>query len=156
MPQLEINNLYSALIDPEPSVQSVFIRLYQSGAFPITDGELSVALVDDSTIARIHCDFMDDPSPTDVITFPADPSMASAGEIIVSVDHARQRSAELAEPFSRELTLYLVHGWLHLAGYDDRQPEDRKIMRAAEQKALTLLERAAALPEFKLVSERNS
>ena len=93
---------------------------------------------------------MNDPTPTDVITFPADAAMQSAGEIIVSVDHARSRAAELGEPFSRELSLYLIHGWLHLAGYDDRNDSDRAKMRAAEQIALQLVDQAPETVEFVL------
>ena len=76
--------------------------------------------------------------------------MKSAGEIIVSVDHARSRAAELGKPFSRELSLYLIHGWLHLAGYNDRKESDRAEMREAEQKALLILDKAHQAIEFKL------
>jgi len=75
---------------------------------------------------------------------------SSAGEIIVSVALARSRAAELGETFSRELSLYLVHGWLHLAGYDDRKESDRAKMREAEQKALSILDEADQAIEFEL------
>lgn len=138
--QLEINNRHSRLKSPRAATVCLFDAMVQSEKFPIGDGELSIAFVDDATIAQVHADFMGDPAPTDVITFPADPTMDSAGEIIVSVDHASSRAAELGEPFSRELSLYLIHGWLHLAGYDDRSDTDRIKMRAAEQEALALLD----------------
>lgn len=147
---LEINNRYSALADPEAAAIGLFKALHASGRFPITGGELSIAFVNDAQIAQVHADFMDDPTPTDVITFPADASMESAGEIIVSVDHARSRADELDEPFSRELSLYLVHGWLHLAGYDDRNDADRARMREAEREALAVLN-AAAKVVFRLL-----
>lgn len=155
MLQVEINNLFEALIEPEAEALRLLRCLESSGRFPIGDGELSIAFVDDATIARIHDDFMGDPSPTDVITFPADPAMETAGEIIVSVDHARSRSEELGEPFSLELSLYLVHGWLHLAGYDDREPEQRRKMRAAEQSTLKVIETGGHSPRFCLNSLRN-
>lgn len=142
MLSLEINNLSSALAEPGPAARRLFETLHASGRFPIAGGELSVVFVGDAEIARVHADFMGDPTPTDVITFPADAAMESAGEIIVSVDHARSRAGELGEPFSRELSLYLVHGWLHLAGYDDRAEADRAAMRAAEQAALAMLDAA--------------
>ena len=81
--------------------------------------------------------------------------MNSAGEIIVSVDHALDRAKELNEPFSRELSLYLIHGWLHLAGYDDRSAEDRKLMRNAEQKAMAIVEQATAVSNFQIISVTN-
>jgi len=147
---LEINNQYSRLESPEEATGELFEAIMQSGKFPIGEGELSIAFVDDATIARVHADFMDDPTSTDVITFPADPAMDSAGEIIVSVDHAYARSVELDEPFNRELSLYLIHGWLHLAGFDDRNDEDRLKMRAAEKEALALLGTGGKLPVYQL------
>lgn len=138
-PSLEISNQYSRLLAPDKATEQLFERIMESNRFPIGGGELSIVFVDDATIARVHADFLGDPSPTDVITFPADPSMASAGEIIVSVDHAIARAFELGLSVSEELSLYLIHGWLHLAGFDDRNAGDRLKMRAAEQEALALL-----------------
>jgi probable rRNA maturation factor len=128
----------------------LFEAIHASGRFPISEGELSIVFVNEAEIAKVHAKFMDDPSPTDVITFPAETKMKSAGEIIVSVDHARNRAAEFGEPFSRELSLYLVHGWLHLAGYNDSKESDRAEMRNAEQKALKILDKANHAIEFKL------
>ena len=151
---LEINNQYSALASPEVATTALLEALHASGKFPITEGELSIAFVSDEAIAQVHADFMDDPTPTDVITFPANESMESAGEIIVSVDHAISRAAELSEPFSRELSLYLIHGWLHLAGYDDRSEADRAEMRIAEQTALGVMDTATRQVEFRTVNKR--
>jgi len=146
----EISNRSEALADPDRAARSLLAALDASGRFPIAGGELSIVFVDDPEIARIHGDFMDDPTPTDVITFPADAEMESAGEIIVSVDHARARAEELGEPFSHELSLYLVHGWLHLAGYDDRTKADRAAMRQAEKAAMRLLRDQGCLDGFTL------
>ena len=129
---------------------ALFNALHASGRFPISEGELSIAFVNDANIAQVHANFMEDKSSTDVITFPAHPEMESAGEIIVSVDHALSRAAELGEPFSRELSLYLVHGWLHLAGYDDHKESDRAKMREAEQIALRILDEVDQAIEFKV------
>ncbi len=52
--------------------------------------------------------------------------------------------------FSAELTLYVVHGWLHLAGFDDLGPKKKRAMRRAEARALRLLARAGAVPQFTL------
>ncbi len=147
---LEINNQYKALDSPEAAAVTLFERLHACGKFPITEGELSIAFVSDDAIAQVHADFMADPTPTDVITFPANVAMESAGEIIVSVDHAHSRAQELGEPFSRELSLYLIHGWLHLAGYDDRNESDRAEMRLAEQAALAVIDAATQKIEFQL------
>lgn len=137
--KLEINNQYDLLNCPIEATQKLLLALEFSGKYPILKGELSIAFITDEIIAQVHEKFMEDSDATDVITFPADSHMNFAGEIIVSVDHALRRSRELSEPFSRELSLYLIHGWLHLAGYDDKTKDDRAAMRVAEQKALEIV-----------------
>ncbi|HEY0864882.1 MAG TPA: rRNA maturation RNase YbeY [Lacunisphaera sp.] len=113
-------------------------------------GELSLVFLTDPAQAKIHADFMDDPTATDVITFEGDPAAGLAGEICVSADTAKAYARTHRGDFSAELTLYLVHGWLHLAGYDDLQPAKKRRMRAAEARAMRLLRAARALPGFSL------
>jgi probable rRNA maturation factor len=146
------------------------------GGPAVPPGELSIAFLTDPALARIHASFMNDPTATDVITFEGDPSAGLAGEICVSADTAarfvglpleggpdparrscsakaakdRQAPALQAE-FSAELTLYVVHGWLHLAGYDDLLPARKRRMRAAEKRAIALLNAAKVLPAFRLI-----
>ena len=148
---LEVNNQYRALDAPEDAAILIFQTLHSSGKFPIAGGELSVAFVNDAQIAKIHGDYIGDPTPTDVITFPANNEMESAGEIIVSVDRARIRAEELKVSFSRELSLYLIHGWLHLAAYDDKNDADCAKMREAEQAALTVLDEKEVPLKFTLL-----
>jgi probable rRNA maturation factor len=118
------------------------------------EGELSIAFLTDKALARIHDDFLSDPSTTDVITFEGNAKLGSAGEICVSADTAASYASQHDHEFARELALYVVHGWLHLAGYDDLQPAKKRLMRAAEKRAMTLLEKAKALPLFLLKSSR--
>ena len=101
-------------------------------------GDLSVAFVGDREIARVHAEFMDDPSVTDVITFvgDADPVAPFAGEIVLNVDQARREGPAHGQSAKAELLLYLVHGWLHLAGYRDKRPTEAAAMRAAEARCL--------------------
>jgi len=113
-------------------------------------GELSLVFLTDPALARLHADFLGDPAPTDVITFAGDLRHGTAGEICVSVDAAARCVRSRRSAFARELTLYLVHGWLHLAGHDDLEPENKRAMRRAEARALRLLERFHALPVFRL------
>jgi probable rRNA maturation factor len=109
-------------------------------------GELSLAFLTDDALAGLHAGFLADPSPTDVITFAGDPALGLAGEICVSADTAAREAAARGRDFSDELALYLVHGWLHLAGYDDLAPAKKRTMRAAEKRALALLPRAGVGP----------
>ena len=148
---LEVNNLYHALDAPEAATIRLLKMLHSSGKFPIAGGELSIAFVSDEQIAQIHANHIGDPNATDVITFPANHEMGSAGEIIVSVDQALIRSEELKLPFTHELCLYLVHGWLHLAAYDDNNEIERAKMRVAEKEALAVLDRTDVPLKFTLL-----
>jgi probable rRNA maturation factor len=113
-------------------------------------GELSVVFLTDTALAQLHADFMADPTTTDVITFEGNAAAGIAGEICVSVDRAAAYARKHRSDFSAELTLYVIHGWLHLAGYDDLQPAKKRIMRRAEARAMRLFRVNRCLPEFSL------
>ncbi|WP_232767341.1 rRNA maturation RNase YbeY [Geminisphaera colitermitum] len=157
---MSIHNEVARLSFPSSAVQRLihildahagrFVAGGGGGGGGIPDGELSLAFLSDAALARLHADFLDDPTTTDVITFEATPGMGSAGEICVSVDTAARYAREHGHDFAEELALYIVHGWLHLAGYDDLQPMKKRRMRAAEKRAIALLRQAGALPSFVL------
>jgi probable rRNA maturation factor len=113
-------------------------------------GELSLAFLTDRALARLHGAFLRDPTTTDVITFEGDAALGAAGEICVSVDTALAYARAHRHDFATELALYVVHGWLHLAGYDDLVPEKKRAMRRAEARALRALRRTGAIPDFTL------
>lgn len=111
-------------------------------------GELSIAFLPDAALAALHGKFLGDPSATDVITFAGAAHLGQAGEICVSADAAHAFARKHRREFAEELTLYVVHGWLHLAGHDDLQPAKKRRMRAAEARALRLLRAAGAIPRL--------
>jgi probable rRNA maturation factor len=75
--------------------------------------EISIAIVSDRRIAQVHLDFMGLSGPTDVITF-------EYGEIVISAETAWAYAADFDLPVNHEVALYIVHGFLHLNGFDDR------------------------------------
>lgn len=91
--------------------------------------EVEVSFVSDDDISRVHAEFLDDPTPTDVITFPH-------GEILISLDTATQQAVENGETYEREAALYLVHGLLHLAGWNDHEATEREEMHRLQAKIL--------------------
>jgi probable rRNA maturation factor len=105
--------------------------------------ELGIVFVDDPDLARMHAEWLDDPAPTDVITFDlGDEGGGPGGELYVSTERARAVARERGLDPIREHLLYVVHGALHLCGFDDHERRDRARMRAAERKVLAKIERA--------------
>lgn len=136
---VEVSNtqLYLA-IDPDRVAR--LVRDVLEGE-AITDACLSIAVVDDATIRALNRRFLDHDWPTDVITFPLsgpdEPTLS--GELIVSAEMAAVTARESAAAPWDELSLYLVHGLLHLCGYDDRLDDDRDAMRQREGEILARL-----------------
>jgi probable rRNA maturation factor len=103
------------------------------------EAELSVTLVDDARIAQLHLDYMQIPGPTDVISFPlGDPEdpIPILGEVTVSVDTAAREANERGLTLTEELLRYVVHGTLHLFGYEDHEPVERERMLARQEELL--------------------
>ena len=113
----------------------------------VPPGELSIALLTGAALARLHDRFLGDPAATDVITFAGAPALARVRSAFPA-DAARLSPKKHRRDFSEELTLYVVHGWLHLAGHDDLQPANKRRMRAAEARAMALLRADRRIPRF--------
>ncbi len=90
--------------------------------------EVSLLLTDDDGIAALHGEYLDDPTPTDVMSFRID----DTAEVVVNVQRAREESQRRRSTIRAELALYVVHGLLHACGYDDVGARDRARMRDAE------------------------
>jgi len=107
----------------------------------VVRARISVALVNDATMARLNRDHLGHNGPTDVLSFDlrdaVDEKTAIDGEIVMSVDMAVKQARERGHAVEAELALYAVHGTLHLLGYDDRRKADAKRMHAMENEILT-------------------
>ena len=90
---------------------------------------IQFVLVDRATMARVHGNFLGDPTETDVITFPY-------GEILVCPAVAQDRAVEYGFEIEQEVLLYALHGLLHLAGHDDATPALAKEMAQAQERLL--------------------
>ena len=91
--------------------------------------EISVSIVSDRKIASLHRQFMNESGPTDVITF-------QHGEIFISAESARRNARRFGNAVARELRLYVVHGLLHLHGFNDRDEANARKMRIMQRKIL--------------------
>ncbi len=135
---VEISDTQSHLkIDKNELIRLVCSTLDAEG---IPRASVSIAIVDDATIHQLNRRHLGHDWPTDVITFPlsdpGDPTLS--GELVVSAEMAATtaRQAEV-RPWD-ELALYVVHGLLHLCGYDDAVDHDRDAMRRREAEILAI------------------
>jgi probable rRNA maturation factor len=133
---IEVSNTQNHLpLDPAELVRLARRVLHAQG---VTRAAISLAVVDDPTLHRINRLYLQHDWPTDVVTFPlSDPDdPVLAAEIVLSAEMAATTAREHHADPHHELALYLVHGLLHLCGYDDLQPDDRARMRARESEIL--------------------
>jgi len=107
--------------------------------------EVAFHFVSAPIICKLHKKFFNDPSLTDCISFPMDGEPQAGycylGDVFVCPKQAILYAEEEGQDPYREVTLYIVHGLLHLLGYDDINPVDRAEMRSREQKYMKLLEK---------------
>ena len=100
----------------------------------IDRAEVSVAVVDDATIRQLNRRHLDHDQATDVLSFLLERDAASLeGEVVVSAETARSSAGEFGWSEADELLLYIVHGTLHLAGYEDETKDQRTEMRNRER-----------------------
>lgn len=99
----------------------------------IVAGEISVAIVNSATIQQLHAEYLDDETPTDVLSFGlARRGDWLEGQIVACAEVAREVARRQGRSAEAELLLYLVHGMLHLVGYDDLTAKDARVMRRQE------------------------
>lgn len=105
------------------------------------DAEISLAFVDNPTIHRLNLRYLQHDEPTDVLTFPLSEAGAKrlAGELVIGAEVARDQAASRGHDVQVELALYVIHGLLHLCGYDDHTSADVQRMRERERHYLGLL-----------------
>ncbi|HMM42156.1 MAG TPA: rRNA maturation RNase YbeY [Thermomicrobiales bacterium] len=119
-------------------------------ALPRGDWTVTLRLTDDQRIAEIHGRFFDDSTPTDVISFPSGEDLAAfgghLGDIVVSVATATDNAADQGHSANREIAFLLLHGLLHLCGFDDAGEEERAAMLARQSDILAAFEAVAGEP----------
>ena len=114
---------------------SILTALEQSRA------ELSLALVGDREMRPLNAKYRKKNKTTDVLSFPADPAMCSEagllGDVIISIEQAKRQAKERKTSLKIEMATLLIHGILHLLGYDhERSERQAKIMASLERKLL--------------------
>jgi probable rRNA maturation factor len=111
------------------------LRVVRTGRAPLAAlREIEVTIVSDRAIARVHRIFFNDPAPTDVITFPD-------GEILIGAGVVASNAARFRNTPNEEAALCLIHGLLHLAGWDDQTERATKDMRRKQEQIFKMARR---------------
>jgi len=137
VPEISVRNLQRKIsvnvVELEDFAASVVHQCLQLRKGNRTDlgklTEIFVWLISDRRIALLHRKFLGQSGPTDVITF-------HHGEIFISVEAARRHARTFGNSLVHELKLYIVHGLLHLQGFDDQTPSEAHKMKKAQEKIL--------------------
>lgn len=106
----------------------------------VLDAIVSLAVVDDTTMRRLHRRYLGEDSATDVLSFllEKDQQMLE-GEIVVGAETACRQAPHFGWTPAEELLLYVIHGALHLVGYEDRTPRARGLMHRRQTEYLARL-----------------
>lgn len=106
--------------------------------FGAEDFEVCVHLVAAPEMARLNWEFLHHEGSTDIITFDQSEGAAGrlAGELFICLDDAVKQAREFRTSWQVELARYVIHGLLHLRGFDDQEPADRRVMKREENRLL--------------------
>ncbi|MDR2435892.1 MAG: rRNA maturation RNase YbeY [Puniceicoccales bacterium] len=146
--EIEVANNVDWLSFDGKEISLLYKILDEFGTCAVECGILSIAFLSEDSMCDIHKRFLNDSSSTDVMAFRGGGDFGYAGEICVSPEYARRACKEFQTTLRYELTLYLVHGYLHLSGLDDATETDRLKMRAAEKVCMELVQSHRAIPNF--------
>ncbi len=144
--QVDIANLQQDVPVDARRLRRVLRRVFADKG--ICRGRVSLALVDNQTISKLNRKYLGRQGPTDVLAFQLDEKEEAQGpppvwgEIVVSTEEAKREARERGLPVETELLLYVIHGGLHLLGFDDSTKVRRQKMETAQQHYLNLFEKS--------------
>jgi len=141
---IEVNNESGAEVD-EAEIVALSRHVFERMRIH-PQAELSVVLLDVDAMEKLHVQWMDEPGPTDVLSFPmdelrpgredADPEPGLLGDIVLCPEVARTQARAAGHSTEEELLLLTVHGILHLLGFDHAEPQEEKEMFALQRELL--------------------
>ena len=147
---IEVNNESGVDADEAELQRAMAYSLDQLHVHP--DAELAIVLVDEAAMEQLHLQWMDEPGPTDVLSFPMDelrPGTDDAqtpagllGDIVLCPQVAIAQAESAGHTATEELTMLTVHGLLHLLGFDHAEPDDEKEMFDLQRELLLGFARA--------------
>jgi len=142
---IEINNESAITID-----ETVLLRLSDHNLAELNvspDAELAIVLVDEAAMEALHVQWMDEPGPTDVLSFPMDELRPGKidrptppgllGDIVLCPQVAETQAAAAGHALQDELILLTTHGLLHLLGFDHAEPDEEREMFGLQRELIT-------------------
>ncbi|MCW4384591.1 rRNA maturation RNase YbeY [Salinibacterium sp. SYSU T00001] len=133
---IEINNESAIVVDEAALQRLATYALDELHVHP--DADLSIVLVDESAMEQLHVQWMDEPGPTDVLSFPMDelrPGTEDAitpagllGDVVLCPQVAQVQAEAAGHALRDELLMLTTHGILHLLGFDHAEPEEEREM----------------------------
>jgi probable rRNA maturation factor len=149
---IEINNESGISADEQALQRLATFALDHLHVHP--DAELAIVLVDEGAMEQLHVQWMDEPGPTDVLSFPMDELRPGTedditpagllGDIVLCPQVAEMQAQEAGHSTMEELLLLTTHGILHLLGFDHAEPDEEREMFGTQREILmgfTLAER---------------
>ncbi|MEA2042655.1 MAG: rRNA maturation RNase YbeY [Bacteroidota bacterium] len=106
--------------------------------FDLPKQDLNYIFCSDDYLYKMNVDFLEHDTYTDVITFESAHELLPS-EIYISIERITENADKFSVPFNTELSRVMIHGLLHLCGLNDASDDDKKVMRANENKYLKLL-----------------
>ncbi len=108
-------------------------------SYNYTVGDISIVFCSDNFILEVNNQFLGHTYYTDIITFPYSTTKKIDADIIISIDTVKSNSIKFNQPFNRELHRVIIHGILHLVGFNDKTCEQKQLMRVEEDKWLSYI-----------------
>ena len=141
---IEVNNESGVAVD-EAEIASLARHVLDAMRVH-AQAELSVVLVDEPAMEQLHVQWMDEPGPTDVLSFPMDelrpgkddeePQPGLLGDVVLCPQVAKRQARQAGHSAEEELLLLTTHGILHLLGFDHAEPDEEKEMFGLQRKLL--------------------
>ncbi len=124
---------------------AAFLKAEEKQPFPATPPEVSLVFSDDAQVRAINAEWRGQDKPTNVLSFPAFPLAPGGkpgpmlGDIVIARETVEREAADLDKSFDDHLTHLMVHGFLHLFGYDHMNSEEAERMESIETRILASL-----------------
>jgi probable rRNA maturation factor len=139
---IELTNLTNFSMDEEILKSLANFALQKLGIHP--DSELSISLVDEDEMSSLHMRWLNESGPTDVLSFPMDELKPESavngpgilGDIVLCPKFAEAQAKSAGQTLEKEIELLMVHGVLHLLGFDHRESDEKTIMFSQQDEIL--------------------